>query len=74
MYQNNQCLLFRVNPLAISLALNLSMVRSTFIFILKIHLQPIGLDLGGSSTSFQVLLPIIEFISSWITSFQKAGF
>ena len=38
------------------IALNLSIVPSTFIFLLKIHLQPIGLDPGGKSASIQVRL------------------
>ena len=58
-------------PLATSLALNFSINPSGFNFLLSTHLHPIVLQPRGKSTSFQVLLDIIEFISSLMASFQK---
>ena len=41
-------------------ALNLSIVPSTFIFLLKIHLQAKGLEPGGKLDDTQVLLSKID--------------
>ncbi|GKG41677.1 hypothetical protein Tco_0473428, partial [Tanacetum coccineum] len=41
-------------------------------FLLKILLQPRGLQPGGRSANTQVLLPMMESISSLIAAFQKA--
>ncbi|KAK9157878.1 hypothetical protein Scep_004452 [Stephania cephalantha] len=44
---------------------------STLLFLLKRNLHLMGLHPGGRSTSSQVLLPIIESISSFNASFRE---
>ncbi|KAK9167054.1 hypothetical protein Scep_002245 [Stephania cephalantha] len=55
------------------LTLCFSMDPSTLLFLLKRNLHLMGLHPGGRSTSSQVLFPIIESISSFNASFQKAA-
>ena len=73
MYQNNLCLLFCVKPLATNLALKVCNDPSELYFFRNTHLLPIGFDPLGKSTKTHVLLNIIESISSFTASFQKAA-
>jgi hypothetical protein len=50
-----------LKPLATRRVLYLSIVPSGFSFFFKIHLRPIGLQHGGTSTKCQVLLDSSKF-------------
>ena len=53
-----------------SYALYLSIVSSSFVFLLKIYLEPKALFPGGRSTNFQVRLLKMDSISLLTASFQ----
>ena len=59
---------FCLKPCTINLALNQTTEPYVLCLTVKIHLHPRGVQLGDKSAKTQVLLPMIEFISSLIAS------